>query len=96
MAPSAILDKTSLKIQHVCQGGHSGLRLQAPSFAGPFRPLTPVWFLSPERHVSKWHLMGKGCDPWCHLASQKNSPEVSTAMHLLMTVPGNGKEVRER
>ena len=34
MAPSAILDKTSLKIQHVCQGGHSGLRLRAPPFCG--------------------------------------------------------------
>ena len=51
MAPSTILDKISLKIQHVSQGGHSGLRLQAPPFCvefwgwvaeawGPFRPWT--------------------------------------------------------
>ncbi len=47
MALSAILEKTSLKIQHICQGGPSGLRLWVPPFwgngrsRGPFRPLTP-------------------------------------------------------
>ncbi len=30
--PSTILDEISLKIQYVCQGGRSGLRLQVPPF----------------------------------------------------------------
>ncbi len=32
MAPSAILDKILSKIQHIYQGGHSGLRLRLPPF----------------------------------------------------------------
>ncbi len=49
--PPTILDKTSLKIQHVCQRGYSGLRLGAPPFCiksagaaeagGPLRPAIP-------------------------------------------------------
>ncbi len=64
MAPSTIFENISLKIQHVCQGGHSGQRLGHPLFASNlrgwlkqgagFRPLTPdpqkggAWSLRPE------------------------------------------------
>ncbi len=58
MAPSAILDTISLIIQHVCQGGHSGLRLWAPLFASNLQGWPKQGGRWGLWHQHRWHVLG--------------------------------------
>ena len=60
--PSTILDKISLKIQHVCQGGCSGLRLGRPLFVGQPKPggRWDLWHLSLPRSPTPTDVICRG------------------------------------